>query len=291
MKIHKRLAAGITALVFVAGAVIVMMPAQKASAASMCRENDRDLARALASSNNFVEYGRTRTDSGNVTLRYSSDTGCAWGLFSEGSGSVNWGLQKAYVWLDRSWDGGSNWVGKLGETGTGWQENSAYTGAFNTVGGYNAMRACSMTSTNGAWGSTGKPPRDVQTINFGAVYCTPWFFPSRLSPNQTMGGQGFSSLSSPNNRYVLRMQDDGNLVLYSWDRAVWSSNTFVRGSILRMQDDGNLVVIAPGNRAVWASNSYGSNNRNSTLILQDDGNLVIYAPGGRPVWASNTMGR
>jgi D-mannose binding lectin len=104
-------------------------------------------------------------------------------------------------------------------------------------------------------------PVTNETI-MGEITCTPWFFPGRLSVNQTMGGRGFTSLSSPNNRYVLRMQDDGN-----------------------------LVVIAPGNNSRWASNSSSPNNRNSILVLQDDGNIVIVAPGGRVAWASGTNGR
>lgn len=103
-----------------------------------------------------------------------------------------------------------------------------------------------------------------------------------------MGGRGFDSLSSPNNRYVLRMQTDGNFVLYSWGRPVWAINKFHGDdTIVRMQADGNLVVIAPGNVPVWSS---GTNRPGSYLRVQDDGNVVIYS-GGTPVWATNTVGR
>jgi hypothetical protein len=95
-------------------------------------------------------------------------------------------------------------------------------------------------------------------------------------------------LWSPNRLYVLRMQEDGNLVLYGpqWV-AKWASRTQGnRGSVLIMQSDGNLVVYR-GNVPTWASGTHG--NPGAVLEVQDDGNLVIYKePGHRAIWASNT---
>lgn len=94
------------------------------------------------------------------------------------------------------------------------------------------------------------------------------------------------AISSPDGRFVLRMQTDGNLVLYApGNNAMWDSGTDTPGSVVVMQGDGNLVVYAPGNRAVWSSKSSGSQ---CVLILQDDGNLVIYAAGNRAVWSTGT---
>lgn len=277
------------AVVFMASIAISLVPVQKASAATGCTDNDRNFAETLARNNDFVEFGTTPTELGKVTLRYSSESGCAWGLFNTtgNTRTVDWGLFKAYVWLDRSWDGGSNWNGRLGESKTDAWNHNAHTGTYHMVNS-NAVRACSTHWANGGWADTGKPPKSVNTPNLGAIVCTPWFFPGRMGSNQTMGGRGFSSLSSQNNRYVLRMQGDGNLVLYSWGRAVWAINKFVAGSIVKMQSDGNLVVIAPGNQPVWATNSNGPG---AILILQDDGNIVLVAPGGRVIWASGTNGR
>jgi len=93
-------------------------------------------------------------------------------------------------------------------------------------------------------------------------------------------------LSSQNGRYMFFMQQDGNIVLYSGARVVWSPNIHNRGgTVLVMQGDGNLVVYG-NNGAVWASNTYG---RGGTRIsLQNDRNLVMYNAYGKAVWATNT---
>ncbi|MBM3210399.1 hypothetical protein FJZ39_03630 [Candidatus Saccharibacteria bacterium] len=96
------------------------------------------------------------------------------------------------------------------------------------------------------------------------------------------------SINSANKKYTLRMQDDGNLVIYSPNRAIWASNTAQTGSTgFFVQNDDNLVIYSP-NRATWASNTARSSGE--TLVMQDDGNLVLYS-ATRPVWASNTAGR
>lgn len=95
-------------------------------------------------------------------------------------------------------------------------------------------------------------------------------------------------LWSPNRLYVLRMQEDGNLVFYGaqWV-AKWASRTQGNpGSVLVMQSDGNLVIYR-GNVATWASGTHG--NPGAVLEVQDDGNLVIYkGPAHQAIWASNT---
>lgn len=109
---------------------------------------------------------------------------------------------------------------------------------------------------------------------------------NRLNPgeNLTKG----NSLVSPNGRYVLRMQDDGNLVLRApGNEPIWASATDkTAADIVMMQRDGNLVIRKPVNVPIWESNTDG--NSDSVLILQDDGNLVIYAHGNRPIWATGT---
>ncbi len=104
---------------------------------------------------------------------------------------------------------------------------------------------------------------------------------NRLLPNEQLGpGQ---RLVSPDGRFVLIMQKDGNLVEYApGNRAVWASGTSTPQSIVRMQKDGNLVVIAPGNKPVWGTGTDG--NPNATLELQDDGNVVVYAQGHKAIW-------
>lgn len=97
-------------------------------------------------------------------------------------------------------------------------------------------------------------------------------------------------LTSRNGNYRLVMQGDGNLVLYSTKRAIWSTRTNGYGlSRLVIQGDGNLVIynFASG-KPVWSSRTNGLGA--SRLILQNDGNLVIYDPSSKPIWATGTNG-
>ena len=51
------------------------------------------------------------------------------------------------------------------------------------------------------------------------------------------------SLTSPNGRFELKMQQDGNVVLYDTTKPIWATNTQHDGAErLAMQDDGNFVV-------------------------------------------------
>ncbi|MCC7543335.1 hypothetical protein IT415_01340 [bacterium] len=97
-------------------------------------------------------------------------------------------------------------------------------------------------------------------------------------------------LRSGDSRFALILQSDGNLVLYSPNRALWASRTSGRSSsVLIMQSDGNLVAYDTQGRAYWASWTQG--NPGSTLVVQDDGNLVIYSAQGRPLWYTRTAGQ
>ena len=90
------------------------------------------------------------------------------------------------------------------------------------------------------------------------------------------------ALESPNGRFKLVLQNDGNLVLYDRTKALWSSGTNGKNAKkLVMQNDGNLVLYGP-NGPIWASNTSG--NRGAFLMIQDDGNLVIY----KAVWSTQT---
>lgn len=98
-------------------------------------------------------------------------------------------------------------------------------------------------------------------------------------------------LASPNRRFYLLYQPDGNLVLYETGvGAFWASGT--AGSSpgrLAMQGDGNLVIYDGSSRAIAATNTAGSPG--AQLVVQDDGNVVIYATDGTAVWATHTIRR
>ena len=124
-----------------------------------------------------------------------------------------------------------------------------------------------------------------------------------LEPNQEL--KQHNSLWSQTGMYELRMQDDGNLVLYQattpnqsvsthplWN--AWSSQLVPtwkttdhpnQNVVLKMQDDGNLVIYdlsaGPGQeRALWESDTVLAPGTNRCYLrVQDDGNLVIYLRG------------
>ncbi|WP_257554527.1 hypothetical protein [Sphingobium sp. CFD-2] len=95
-------------------------------------------------------------------------------------------------------------------------------------------------------------------------------------------------MRSPDQRFTLTMQGDGNLVLRGPTGTLWASNTAGQaGAIMQFQTDGNLVLYRSG-APIWASGTDG--NQCAMLNLQNDGNLVIYAMGSMAVWATNTAG-
>jgi len=94
---------------------------------------------------------------------------------------------------------------------------------------------------------------------------------------------------SANQQFSLRLQTDGNLVLYEeGGRVIWATNTSGKqAGYLVLQIDGNLVLYAENGAALWASESAGPAGDNYYFQLNDDGNLVIYNDR-IPVWSSNT---
>jgi hypothetical protein len=94
------------------------------------------------------------------------------------------------------------------------------------------------------------------------------------------------TLHSPAGTSVLSMQYDGNLVVYRYGKARWSTRTDGNyGARAVMQGDGNFVVYDGAGRPLWnsATNGTGANR----LVMQTDGNLVLYTPR-RPVWCTYT---
>ncbi len=89
----------------------------------------------------------------------------------------------------------------------------------------------------------------------------------------------------------LDMQSDGNLVVYQMTvgstakKAIWASNTNGNpGAYARMQDDGNLVVYSTSGRALWASGTNG--NAGAYLQLSSQGVLEVDTSSGKSLWSS-----
>ncbi len=112
----------------------------------------------------------------------------------------------------------------------------------------------------------------------------------QLNPGQFIQrGTPNSALTSANGKHTLNMQDDGNLVLYDGQKAIWATNTAQSdGQKAIMQEDGNFVLYHVNGKPLWASNTSGKPGCH--IVLQDDGNLVIYQPVV-PVWATTTAGK
>lgn len=112
---------------------------------------------------------------------------------------------------------------------------------------------------------------------------------STLLSGQTLAsGQ---ALASPDGRYELAMQTDGNLVLSvanpgGTPRPVFSSGTGADpGATATLEPTGDLVVSNAQGVPVWGTNSSAKGCAN--LDVQDDGNLVLYTRAAS-FWSSQT---
>ncbi|MBG6135405.1 LysM peptidoglycan-binding domain-containing protein [Longispora fulva] len=93
-------------------------------------------------------------------------------------------------------------------------------------------------------------------------------------------------LTSNNGKHALRLQGDGNLVLYTDADVAWSSGTEGKNAVrAELQGDGNFVLYTSDNTAVWATGTSGSD---TTLTLRNDRELVLSGGDGTVLWTSNT---
>lgn len=105
-----------------------------------------------------------------------------------------------------------------------------------------------------------------------------FYAPATLGKNQAW--------TSGNGRTVLRVQSDGNVVVYKNNRPAWQApNVYPNADRLVMQSDGNFVIYNRAGQAIWAAGTW---NKGRYLAVQDDGNVVVYNSANRPVWATNT---
>jgi len=102
---------------------------------------------------------------------------------------------------------------------------------------------------------------------------------SQLTPGQ--------QISSPDGRYRLTFQTDGNLVIYrnSDGAAIWWTGTAgISANVARMQTDGNFVVYDTANAARWHTYTFG--NPGAYLSMQNNGAFVINSAAGARLWGS-----
>lgn len=93
---------------------------------------------------------------------------------------------------------------------------------------------------------------------------------------------GGEYLLSDDGRFVLTMQEDGNLVIYHKDRHYWNSKTQGNpGAFAQLQGDGNFVIYSSSNKPLWHTNTRDI----TTIRIQDDGNFVGYSASGASWWS------
>jgi hypothetical protein len=89
---------------------------------------------------------------------------------------------------------------------------------------------------------------------------------------------------SADHRLRLTMQGDGNLVLRSPTRVVWSTGTAGRtGAYLLLQTDGNLVLRSAAGAALFNTGTWG--RAAPVLSVQNQG-FAVLTVAGKPVWFS-----
>ncbi|MEU2832752.1 hypothetical protein ABZ667_29515 [Streptomyces lavendulae] len=113
--------------------------------------------------------------------------------------------------------------------------------------------------------------------------------PTARSDSHFYGGSTLhknQAWTSGNGRTVLRVQSDGNFVLYKDGRAAWQApGVWPKASSAVFQEDGNFVVYDSNGNPVWAAGTW---HKGHYLSIQDDGNAVVYNSANQPVWATNT---
>jgi hypothetical protein len=95
-------------------------------------------------------------------------------------------------------------------------------------------------------------------ILFVLAFCQSAFGANGLAPGEFLSpGQ---SCTSPDGRFALTLQLDGNLVWHYGERVLWSSGTQgTKEARCEMQLDGNLVISGlryDAHRTIWAINTF-----------------------------------
>ncbi len=105
------------------------------------------------------------------------------------------------------------------------------------------------------------------------------------------------SLTSLNKGYYAKVQDDGKFAIYSTgnfngsgsDKLIWAASTVMGGAapyLLKMQEDGNLVLSDARNSVIWSSGVYNVGKAPYMVVMQDNGSLVVYDSTPAAIWQS-----
>ena len=119
---------------------------------------------------------------------------------------------------------------------------------------------------------------EATTIKSHPAAATESKFQGRLAAGQ--------SIQSPDGKYTLVMQADGNLVEYApGGQPIFATETSGNNYAF-MQADGNLVVYRNNRTPLWATDTDG--NGHASLTLDDRGYLdIAQAKTGKTLWRGN----
>ena len=122
-----------------------------------------------------------------------------------------------------------------------------------------------------------------------------------------LNSEGFNVTAKPNNcistinnsvcndnlvmgNFLLKMQKDGNLVIYKDNNPIWETKTtrpMEDGPFqLKMQGDGNLVIYDKNDNSIWASGTAGKGTGPYRLMLLGIGALIIQDTNETIIWNS-----
>ena len=109
-------------------------------------------------------------------------------------------------------------------------------------------------------------------------------------------GNHGQDLMSPNCKYRLRMNGDGNIVLHQQDTqgtysiVKWKSDSQGQGTPpyrLIMQGDNNIVLYDSQSNPLWETYTSGQGPSGGNALLHDDGSFVVYDGQGEAIWSIN----
>jgi hypothetical protein len=89
--------------------------------------------------------------------------------------------------------------------------------------------------------------------------------------------------------HKLAFQSDGNFVLYTGAKPLWSSKTATTAGYLALQTDGNMVIYSGSGKVLWASNTGGHGYKSYNLYVEGasgrlDGFTGSKTDGPHPLW-------
>lgn len=189
---------------------------------------------------------------------------------------------------------------------------SGNPGAFLTLNSDGNLVVYDRTGTVALWDafSRGGTPgathvelqNDGNLVTYTADNAWTWATGTRYFPPSIPAGSWLGSgdsLQSPNGKYTLTMQTDGNLVLFEAEttyanfspgRVKWHTGTYGNygAHLLPQASDGNLVIYPAAGPYLKATFTYKPGNVPAgTFQVNDDGNVVFYTAAWAPFWVSS----